>query len=79
MCYFYSKVYSSVKDGIYEIQTDLTRPGLKATRVVVIDSLNGTEQEFNFTIEGQGTILKGTLIKDYPVFIRIVLRAILHR
>lgn len=64
-------------DGIAQMRTDLTVSGVTVQKVVGIDSFmgidsfNGTEQGFNVTRGGDGLLLKGLLIKDYPVFIRI--------
>jgi hypothetical protein len=33
--------------------------------------MNGTEQELDFAAEGDGTVLRGMLIKDYPIFVKI--------
>ena len=59
-------------DGIAEVKSDVSLPGLSARRVVVIDTFNGTEQELNFTQDKEGVLLKGMLIKDYPALIRII-------
>ena len=59
-------------DGIAELRNDVTLPGVAAQKVVGIDTFNGTEQELNVSRVGDDLLLKGLLIKDYPVFIRIV-------
>jgi hypothetical protein len=59
------------KDGIVEAKSDVTLPGVPAGRAWVIDIMNGTEQELNVTREGNETVLKGMLIKDYPTFVRL--------
>ena len=59
------------EDGIVESNCDITLPGLGAQRVWVVDVFNGTEQELNVTRDGDNTLLKGMLVKDYPVFVRL--------
>jgi hypothetical protein len=34
--------------------------------------MNGTEQDLDFAVNGPDTVLKGMLIKDYPVFITVL-------
>jgi hypothetical protein len=58
-------------DGIVESRSDITLPGFGAKRAWVIDVFNGTEQELNVTPSGADTMLRGMLIKDYPVFVRM--------
>ena len=43
----------------------------KAERACVFGIFNGTEQELIVTQDGNDTVLKGMLIKDYPVLIRV--------
>jgi hypothetical protein len=59
------------KDEIIQTKTDITLPGVQAKRATVVETMNGTEQELEFVVNGTDTVLKGMLIKDYPVFIRI--------
>lgn len=59
------------EDGIVEAKSDITLPGGRAESAWAIDVMNGTEQELNVTRSGNDAVLKGILIKDYPVFIRI--------
>jgi len=61
------------KDGIVESTTDLTLPGVRAKQAAVVDIVNGTEQELDFATSGSDTIVKGLLIKDYPVLVRFSL------
>jgi hypothetical protein len=60
------------KEGLVEAECDVTFPAIKAQRAWAIDTLNGTEQELNVTSAGGGCVLRGILIKDYPVFLRLV-------
>ena len=46
-------------------------PDVRAERAWGIDVMNGTEQELNVIHSGNDTVLKGMLIKDSPVLIRI--------
>jgi hypothetical protein len=59
------------KDAIVESKTDITLPGVRAVQAWAIDVFNGTEQELNVIRDRDDTVLKGMLIKDYPVFVRI--------
>jgi hypothetical protein len=60
------------KDGIVEKKTEIVFPGLKAQRASVLDIMNGTEQDLDFAVSGSGTIVQGMLIKDYPIFVRLL-------
>ncbi len=51
--------------------TDIRIPGKSFRRAVGIDVLNGTEQELEASVEGDGTTLRGMLVKDYPVVLRL--------
>ena len=46
-------------------------PGLIAGTVTGIDVLHGFEQELAFETEGDGTIVRDLLVKDYPILIRL--------
>ena len=52
-----------------ETKAEVALPGMNAKKAWVVDIMNGTEQELNIEPQGDGTIIKGMLIKDYPVFI----------
>ncbi|MBI2844082.1 MAG: discoidin domain-containing protein [Armatimonadetes bacterium] len=58
-------------DGVVEARTDVTLPAAKVKRAWVVDIFNGTEQELNLTPSGGDSVLKGMLVKDYPVFVRV--------
>jgi len=63
-------------DGIAQdedlgIPATITFPGLAAEVVTGIDVLHGLEQELVFEIEGEGTIIRNLLVKDYPILIRL--------
>jgi hypothetical protein len=51
--------------------TTITFAGLNAPKAIAMDTLYGIEQELVFEVEGQDTIIKNFLVKDYPVFIRL--------
>jgi hypothetical protein len=57
-------------DGIVESATDITLPAAKTKKAFAIDSMNGTEQELKVASKGNDALLKGILIKDFPIFIR---------
>ena len=59
-------------DSISEVKSDITFPGVTAKKVSVIDVMNGTEQELNFSVSAGDTLIKGMLIKDYPVVIKLI-------
>jgi len=46
-------------------------PGLKARTVTGIDVLHGFEQELVFEMDGDSTIVRDLLVKDYPILIRL--------
>jgi len=49
----------------------ITFPGLTAATVTGIDVLHGFEQELVFEADGEDTIIRNLLVKDYPIFIRL--------
>ena len=59
-------------DRIVEAKSDITLPGVQAKRAWAVDVFNGTEQELDLARRGQDTVLAAMLIKDYPVFVRIL-------
>jgi hypothetical protein len=59
------------KEGLVETNTDIVFPGVQASRASVTDIMNGTEQELEVGGHGADTVLKGMLVKDYPVFVTI--------
>jgi hypothetical protein len=58
-------------DHVVETDSDIILPGVQAEEVWVIDVLNGAEQKLNFTVSGSNTVIKGVLLKDYPVLVRL--------
>jgi len=64
-------VPGKTEDGIVEFETDVTLPGRRIGSAKVYDIMNGTEQELVVTQQGNEAVLKGMLIKDYPVFVRL--------
>jgi len=59
------------RDGIVEAKSDVILPGAQVRQAWVLDIFNGTEQELNITRNGNNTVIKGMLVKDYPVFVRV--------
>jgi len=53
------------------VPTTITFPGLAAGAVTSIDVLHGLEQELVFEIDGEDTIIRDLLVKDYPILIRL--------
>ena len=63
-------------DGIAQdedpgVPTTITFPGLTAATVTGIDVVQGFEQELVFETEGDSTIIRDLLVKDYPTLIRL--------
>lgn len=63
-------------DGIAQdedpgVPTAITFPDLVAETVTGIDVLHGFEQELVFETDGDGTIVRDLLVKDYPILIRL--------
>ena len=61
------------QDAIAQTKTEITFPGTQARQARVQDIMNGTEQELDLATSGSDTIIKGMVIKDYPVFVRLSL------
>ena len=60
------------KEGAGEAKTNIVFPGVQARRATVADIMNGTEQELEMEKNGADTVLKGMLVKDYPVFVTLL-------
>jgi len=63
-------------DGIAQdedpgVSATIRIPGLTAETVTGIDVLHGFEQELVFETDGDRTIIRDLLVKDYPIFIRL--------
>jgi len=63
-------------DGIAQdedpgVPASITFPGLTAGAVIGIDVLHSFEQELVFETDGEDTIVRDLLVKDYPLLIRI--------
>jgi hypothetical protein len=63
-------------DGIAQdeglgVPATITFPGLTAGSATGIDVLHGFEQELVFETDGEDTIVRDLLIKDYPILIRL--------
>ena len=63
-------------DGIAQdedpgVPATITFPGLAAGSVTGIDVLHGFEQELVFEIDGEDTIVRDLLVKDYPILLRL--------
>jgi hypothetical protein len=66
-----SWIMGGPSDGIVETKADIALPGTVAKHAWVIDIMNGTEQELNIGSHNGSTVIKGMLIKDYPVLMRL--------
>ena len=62
-------------DGIAEARSDVRLPGIQAKEAWVIDVMDGIEQELVISSEGNDTLIRGMMIKDYPTLIRVTKRA----
>ena len=60
-------------DGLIEAKIDMKLHGVKAGNAWFIDLMNGMEQELEINVAGGDTIIKGLLIKDFPVYVRVSL------
>ena len=49
----------------------ITFPGLGSGSITGVDVLHGFEQDLAFEIDGEDTIVRGVLVKDYPILIRL--------
>ena len=63
-------------DGIAQdedpgVPATITIPSLAAGTVTGIDVLHGFEQELIFEVEGESTIIRDLLVKDYPLLIHL--------
>ncbi len=63
-------------DGIAQdedpgVLATITFPGLTAEKIVAIDVLHGFEQELVFEIDGDSTIIRDLLVKDFPILIHL--------
>jgi len=53
------------------VPATITFPGLATGTVTGIDVLHGFEQELVFETDGENTIVRDLLVKDYPILIRL--------
>ena len=53
------------------VPATITFPGLTAGTVTGIDVLHGFEQELVFDTDGNDTVIRHLLVKDYPILIRL--------
>ncbi|MBI4587109.1 MAG: discoidin domain-containing protein [Planctomycetes bacterium] len=59
------------QDNSPDYPTDISFPGAAFSRAVGIDVLNGKEQDLVVSSGGGSTILRGMLVKDYPIVVRL--------
>lgn len=59
------------EDTATERKTDIAIKDVQAGQAWVVDVFKGTEQKLDLTSVGADTVLKGMLIKDYPVLIKL--------
>jgi len=59
------------KDKDPGVPATITFPGLTPETITGIDVLHGFEQELTFEVEGESTIIRDLLVKDYPLLIRL--------
>ena len=58
-------------DQFTDVQTDIVIPGLRCREAEGVDVLNGSRAPLCCARARGGTVLKGMLIKDWPVVIRL--------
>jgi len=70
------RVLAAWTDGIAQdedpgVPATITFPGLTAETVTGIDVLHGFEQELVFETDGNDTVIRDLLVKDYPILIKL--------
>jgi len=63
---------ASDPNEIVEARSDVSLPGIRAKEAWVVDLMNGTEQRLMLASSGNGTVIKGLRIKNYPTIIRFI-------
>ena len=58
-------------DAPIQKKVDITVCDVSVKTVWGMDSFNGTEQELDISSENGNTIIKGVILKDYPVFLKL--------
>jgi hypothetical protein len=53
------------------VATDVIIPGTGASKVVGIDTLNGTERELRFEQRDGKLVIPDLLVRDYPLMLRL--------
>jgi hypothetical protein len=53
------------------VPATITFQGLAAASVTGVDVLHGFEQELVFEVDGEDTVVRDLLVKDYPILIRL--------
>jgi len=59
-------------DGVVEKKIDVRIKGINVAKAWGIDSFNGTEQELEIVAENDCVLIKGVMLKDYPVFLKLM-------
>jgi len=65
-------VQTPLLDILTEINTDILLPGNPCVKAWAVDLFNGMEQELELGVINGNTVIKGILIKDYPVCLKLV-------
>ena len=52
-------------------QTNVLLKNITAGKVVAVDSLNGFEQDMDFTCTNKGVVVENLVIRDYPLMLKI--------
>jgi len=53
------------------IEATVTLPGLTPERITGIDVLHGLEQELSSSLQDGGVIIRGLLLRDYPLILKV--------
>jgi hypothetical protein len=77
----------SLKDVAVEVDArnegqsgiDMALPNTRLERAWGIDLFNGTEQELILAADGANTVLPKIVVKDYPTYLRVMVKADLQR
>jgi hypothetical protein len=66
-------VAGTPKDGpSRRTKSDVTIAGVKAKQIIVLDLLNGFEQDLKWEQQGNGVRISGLYVPDYTIIIRVV-------
>ena len=59
-------------DACLAVKTDIVISGVRAKKVLLQDTLNGTQREGAFMQKGNSTRIANLLVRDYPIFLKVI-------